>query len=488
MELTELTITQAHQGLIKKEFSALELAKAFLDRIEKENKKIRALITLNTESALAQAKKIDVLISQEKEIPVIAGIPTVIKDNMLVEGMRCTAASTILKNYIAPYDAFVIKKLRSQGAIILGKTNMDEFAIGSSGEHSAFGVTRNPHNPERVPGGSSSGSAAAVAANMAPFALGSDTGGSIRLPASFCGVVGMKPTYGAVSRSGLIAMASSLDQIGPVTKTVRDNEIVFDVIKGKDPLDSTSLESDKEIQTASYKLQDLKIQDLKIGVPKEYFIEGIDAEVKKSIESVLKKFENLGAKIEEISLPHTEYALATYYIIMTAEVSSNLARYDGIKYGTSIQDFKRENKKSTLLDVYFRSRGEGFGEEVRRRIMLGTYTLSAGYYEAYYLRAQKVRTLIREDFNKAFQKVDIILTPVSPTPAFKIGEKIEDPLTMYLSDIFTVSLNLAGLPGIAIPSGKIGELPIGFQLIGKPFQEKTILEAGKMFEKSYHGV
>ncbi|MCD6528654.1 Asp-tRNA(Asn)/Glu-tRNA(Gln) amidotransferase subunit GatA [bacterium] len=477
MELTNLTICQIHQGLIKKEFSALELTKAFFDKIDKEDKKIRALITINEKSALGQAKKIDDLILQGIKIPLLAGVPAVIKDNILVEGLKCTAASLMLENYIAPYDAFVIKKLKSQGVIILGKANMDEFAIGSSGEYSAFGVTRNPHDSERVPGGSSSGSAAAVAANMTSFALGSDTGGSIRLPASFCGVVGMKPTYGRVSRSGLIAMASSLDQIGPITKTVKDNEIVFEAIKGKDPLDSTSVEP----KLSSFNFQ---ISNLKIGVPKEYFIEGINPEVKKLVMSAIKRFEEMGAKIEEISLPHTEYALPAYYIIMTAEVSSNLARYDGVKYGFTAESQISDSK---LLDIYLQTREKGFGEEVKRRIMLGTYVLSAGYYEDYYLKAQKVRTLIREDFKKAFQKVDIILTPISPTPAFKIGEKVKDPLVMYLSDIFTVSLNLAGLPGIAIPCGKTGKLPVGFQLIGKPFQEKIILEAGKLFEETYHG-
>jgi len=478
MDLTNLTISQIHRGLLRKEFSAVELVQAFLQRIEREEKKIRAFITLSEESAITQAKKIDEMIFQGRELPLLGGVPAVIKDNILVEGLRCTAGSLILENYIAPYDAFVIKKLKSQGVIILGKANMDEFAIGSSGEYSAFGITRNPHDLERVPGGSSSGSAAAVSAQMACFALGSDTGGSIRLPASFCGVVGMKPTYGSVSRFGLIAMASSLDQIGPLTKTVEDNEIVFEAIKGKDPLDSTSV-------VPPLSLPKFQISDLKIGLPKEYFIEGINPEVRELINLTIKKFEELGAKIEEISLPHTKYALPTYYIIMTAEVSSNLARYDGIKYGFSIERGEKKNTFS-LLDVYLQTREKGLGEEVRRRIMLGTYVLSAGYYEAYYLQAQKVRTLIRDDFRKAFEKVDIILTPVSPTPAFKIGEKIKDPLTMYLSDIFTVSLNLAGLPGISIPCGKIGKLPVGFQLIGKPFQEKMILEAGKIFERAYY--
>ena len=480
MELTNLTIVQAHQGLVKKEFSAIELTKAFLDRIYKEDKKISAFITVNSDLALYEAEKIDELIFEGKEISLLAGIPMAVKDNILVEGLKCTSASKILNNYIAPYDAYVIKKIKSQGAIILGKANMDEFAIGSSGEHSAFGKTRNPHDLERVPGGSSSGPAAAVADNMASFALGSDTGGSIRLPSSFCGVVGLKPTYGSVSRSGLMAMASSLDQIGPITKTVEDAKIVFDAIKGRDEMDSTSLKPGDEFQVSSFKLQDLKI-----GVPKEYFVEGIDPSIEKLTREAIKKFEDMGAKIEDISLPHTEYALAVYYIIMTAEVSSNLARYDGIKYGMSKAKMgeTREKEANDLMEVYLKTREEGFGQEVKRRIMLGTYVLSAGYYDAYYLKAQKVRTLIRNDFNKAFKKVDVIIAPVSPTLPFRIGEKISAPLTMYLSDIFTVPVNLAGLPGISIPLGKVSNLPVGLQIIGKPFQENIIFQAGKMFEK-----
>ncbi|MEK7188649.1 MAG: Asp-tRNA(Asn)/Glu-tRNA(Gln) amidotransferase subunit GatA, partial [Patescibacteria group bacterium] len=379
--------------------------------------------------------------------------------------------------YIAPYDATVTLKLKQQGAVILGKTNLDEFAMGSSTENSAFGVTKNPKDPSRVPGGSSGGSAAAVAANLALFALGSDTGGSIRQPASFCGIVGLKPTYGAVSRYGLIAFASSLDQIGPLTKTVEDAKIVFDAIKGKDSLDSTSVELNLKPYT-------LNIKDLRIGVPKEYFIEGMDEKVKEVIESVIKRYEDLGAKIKEISLPHTEYALPCYYIIAPSEASANLARYDGIKYG-----FSERKSGKNLLDVYLNSRGEGFGREVRRRIMLGTYALSSGYYDAYYLRAQKVRTLIKKDFDEAFKEVDVILAPITPTPAFKIGEKIEDPLSMYLSDIFCVAVNLAGLPSLVIKAGKVTidnselKLPLGFQIIGRPFEENKIFEAGTLFDQ-----
>ncbi|MFC1663590.1 Asp-tRNA(Asn)/Glu-tRNA(Gln) amidotransferase subunit GatA [Patescibacteria group bacterium] len=477
MELCELTISQAHQGLIKKEFSALELTKAFLNRIKELNsskgqkKGIFAFLTLTEKSALFQAKKIDSLISKNEKVPLLAGIPLAVKDNILVEDVKCTAGSKILENYIASYDAFVVKKIKDQGGIFLGKTNMDEFGMGSSTEHSAFGPTRNPLDLTLVPGGSSGGSAAAVKANMCSFALGSDTGGSIRQPASFCGVVGLKPTYGAVSRFGLIAFASSLDQIGSITKTVKDAEIVFDAISGKDFLDSTSVEMPKSQK------RKLKIKDLRLGIPKEYFIEGMDSGIEKAVKGAIKKFEELGAKIEKVSLPHTKYALPAYYIISPSEASANLARYDGIRYG------KREEEAIDLLDVYFKSRKK-FGEEVRRRIMLGTYALSTGYYEAYYLRAQKVRTLVKEDFDKAFKRVDIILTPTSPTLAFKLGEKIKDPLLMYLSDVFTVSINLAGLPAMSIPCGEVKKLPVGLQLIAKPFEEEKILEVGKFFEEN----
>ncbi len=487
MKLTDLTITQAHQGLKKKEFSALELCKSYLDKIKERDREIFAFLTINTEKALSQAKKIDDLILQKREIPQLAGIPCAIKDNILLEDVKCTAGSKILENYIAPYDATVIKKLKEQAAVILGKTNLDEFAMGSSTENSAFGVTRNPHDLIRVPGGSSGGSAAAVAANECVYALGSDTGGSIRQPSSFCGVVGLKPTYGAVSRYGLIAFASSLDQIGSITKTVEDAKIVFETISGKDPLDSTSVEPKLKLHTPPppsrqsgplVKSGKLKVNELKIGVPKEYFVKGIDLEVKKVIEDAIKKYQEMGAKIEEVSLPHTEYALPAYYIINPSEASANLSRYDGIKYGYSAKEAK------DLMEIYLKSKGEGFGEEVRRRIMLGTYSLSAGYYEAYYLRAQKVRTLVKEDFEKVFEKVDVLLTPVSPFVAFKIGEKIEDPLSMYLVDVYTASINLAGLPALSLPGGKVGHLPVGLQIIGKPFEENKILEIGEIFEKT----
>lgn len=483
MKIEELTISKIHEGLRKKEFSALEICKTYFGEIGKKDKKISAFLTKTEDLALSQSRNIDKMISEGQEIPILAGIPCAIKDNILIEDVKCTAGSKILENYVAPYDATVIKKLKIQGAVILGKTNLDEFGMGSSTENSAFFPTKNPHDLTRVPGGTSGGSAAAVAANFCSFALGSDTGGSIRQPASFCGVVGLKPTYGAVSRYGLIAFASSLDQIGPITKTVEDCQIIFDAIKGKDEMDSTSIKTEPRIQNVEF-----RIKDLRIGVPKEYFIKGIEPEVEKVIKNAIKKYEQAGAKIEEISLPHAEYALACYYIIAPSEASANLARYDGIKFGYSVAkpqmntDKKRINT-DTLLDVYLKSRGEGFGAEVRRRIMLGTYVLSAGYYEAYYLRAQKVRTLIKQDFDEAFKKVDLIFTPVSPTTAFKIGEKISDPLTMYLSDIFTIAVNLAGLPALSLPCGKVEGLPVGLQIIGRPFEEEKILEVGKFFEK-----
>ena len=471
MEIQNLTIKAIHQGLRNKDFSATELVESFLKRIEEENKEIFAYIFIDQEGALQQAKEIDQLIAQGRELPVLGGIPFAVKDNILVKDLPCTAGSKILENYIALYDATVIKKLKNQKAVLLGKTNLDEFAMGSSTEYSAFGPTRNPLDKERVAGGSSGGSAAAVSAGLAVFALGSDTGGSIRQPASFCGVVGLKPTYGAVSRFGLIAMASSLDQIGPITRTVQDARTVFNIIKGKDPLDSTSFWIEKSDSK-------FNIKELRAGIPKEFFVKGIDPRIEKLTTESIKRLENEGAKIQEISLPHcTDYALATYHIIMPSEASSNLARYDGIKYGLSVQE------SNDLKEVYSRSRQQGFGQEVRRRIMLGTFALSAGYYDAYYLRAQKVRTLIREDFRKAFEKVDVILTPTSPTLPFKIGEKTKDPLSMYLSDIFMTAVNLAGIPALSVPSGKVENLPVGIQIIGKPFEEEMILKVGEVVEK-----
>lgn len=469
MDLTNLTITQAHQGLEKKQFSASELCRAYLAKIKEKDKSIHAFLTVSEDLALGQAKKIDDLIAGGAKIPVLAGIPYAIKDNMLVEGIKCTAGSKILENYIAPYNATVIEKLKAQGAVILGKTNMDEFGMGSSTENSSFGPTHNPHDLSRVPGGTSGGSAASVAADMCVYALGSDTGGSIRQPASFCGTVGLKPTYGAVSRYGLIAFASSLDQIGPIAKTAEDAKIVYKAISGKDSKDSTSV---------AFKTQDskFKIQGLRIGIPKEYFVKGIDPNIEKIVKSSIKKYEKEGVKIVEVSLPHTEYALAAYYIINPSEASANLARYDGVKYGYSAPG-------KDLMEVYLKSRGQGFGAEVRRRIMLGTYALSSGYYDAYYLRAQKVRTKVIEDFKKAFEKVDVLMAPVSPFLPFKIGERIDDPLSMYLVDVYTVSVNLAGLPALSLPVGKVGKLPVGLQMIGKPFEEFKLLSIAENFEK-----
>lgn len=475
MELHRLTITQAHQGLLKKEFSSLELTKVFLNRIKKNNKEVSAFLTVTEDLALLEAKRIDDLISIGENIPVLAGIPLAVKDNILVKEIKITCASKILENYIASYDATCIKKLKKLGAVILGKTNMDEFAMGASTENSAFFPTKNPNDLTRVPGGSSGGSAAAVAGDLCCYALGSDTGGSIRQPASFCGVVGLKPTYGAVSRYGLVAFASSLDQIGPITKTAEDAKIVFEAISGKDPKDSTSVEL-LETNSLTAAGEQASINSIRIGVPKEYFVKGMDSEVEKVVRKAIKKFEGLGAKIEEISLPHTKYVIPAYYLINMSEASSNLARYDGIRYGLS------RTRSKNLLDVYLQSKGKGFGDEVKRRIMLGTYALSAGYYDAYYLKAQKIRTLIIKDFEDAFQKVDFILTPTTSTPAFKIGEKSTDPLSMYLCDIFTASVNLAGLPAISIPVGFAGKLPVGLQIIGKPFEENKILEISRVYE------
>lgn len=478
MHLHDLTIKKVHNGLLKKEFSAFELAKEIFEYIEYKDREIGAYLFLDKDGAYAAAEKVDIAIAKEETIGPLAGVPLAVKDNILVEGLPATAASKILENYRAAYDATIIEKLKKENAVFLGKTNLDEFAMGSSTENSAFGITKNPHDPERVPGGSSGGSAAAVAAHMAVAALGSDTGGSIRQPASFCGVVGLKPTYGAVSRYGLIAMASSLDQIGPITKTVEDAAMLFNAIKGRDDFDSTS--SDATSDVSDIKLEDIK--KLKIGLPKEYFIAGLDKEVEAAIQSAIAAIKSLKLELKEISLPHTKYALSCYYIIMPAEVSANLARFDGIRYGS------RAKNAENLLELYKKTRGEGFGKEVRRRIILGTFVLSSGYYDAYYAKAQKVRRLIKNDFDEAFKEVDVILTPVAPTTAFKIGEKVEDPLLMYLSDIFTIPVNLAGLPAVSIPvryetRDNRQSLPVGFQLIGKPFREADILGIGQFYEK-----
>ena len=469
MNFLDLTITQLHEGFLKKQFSSVEVTKAYLDQIKKVEKKIDAYLAVTEKLALEQAQKADKIIRSGKDFPMLCGVPCSIKDAILVEGQKATAGSKILENYVSPYDATVIKKLKQEGAVILGKTNLDEFAMGVSTENSAFKVTKNPHDVSRVAGGSSGGSAASVAAGEAVYSLGSDTGGSIRLPASFCGVVGLNPTYGAVSRYGLIAMASSLDQIGPITKNIEDASIVFKAISGKDPLDATST-------NFKFQISNFKLRGARVGVPKEYFAKGIDKGVEKIIKDVIKKAENAGAKIVPINLSTTEYAIAVYYIIVPSEVSANLARFDGIKYGFS-------EKSDNLIDVYLKSRGKGFGAEPKRRILLGTYALSSGYYDAYYKKAQEVRQLIKNDFAKAFEKVDVIFSPVSPIPAFKIGEKKDDPIAMYLMDIYTCPVKLAGLPAISLPAGKVGKLPVGLQVIGNYFEENKILAIAGEMEK-----
>jgi len=454
-----LTIEKINKGLGKK-FSAVEIAKDYLKRIKKDN--LDSFITVTEDLALKQAKEADKLIAQGEKSPLL-GVPIAIKDNILVKGEKNTCASKILENYVAPYDATVIEKIK--GAVILGKTNLDEFAMGASTENSGFFTTKNPHDKERVPGGSSGGSAAAVAADLCSCALGSDTGGSIRQPSAFCGVVGLKPTYGNVSRYGLVAYASSLDQIGPITKNVEDAQILFEAISGKDNKDSTSLERENP-----------NVKGLKIGLPKEYFSEGLDKGIEEKVRESVAQLEKEGAEVLEISLPHTKYAISAYYLIATSEASANLARFDGIRYGLSEQG-------EDLLAVYLKTKAKGFGPEVKRRIMLGTYALSAGYYDAFYLKAQKVRTLIKQDFEKAFKEVDVIITPTTPTTAFKIGEKAEDPLAMYLADVYTVSVNLVGLPAVSIPIGSIDKLPVGMQIIGKPFEENKILKIGSFCQK-----
>ena len=470
----------------KKEISAEELVESIYREIETSEKDIHAYVTLTKEEASLQARFVDKKIKNGESLGSLAGIPIAIKDNICIRGIKTTCSSRILEKFISPYNATVIDKLQAADAIFIGKTNMDEFAMGSSTENSAFGVTENPSDLTRVSGGSSGGSAAVVASNEAILALGSDTGGSIRQPAAFCGVVGFKPTYGRVSRYGLVAFASSLDQIGPLTKDVTDSAILMNVICGYDKKDSTSI----NLPVPDYnRCLTREIKGLKIGIPREYFIEGLDSEVKSAVEKAIKLLENLGARTEEISLPHTEYAVATYYLIATAEASANLARYDGVKYGYRTKSCDSDSRKEiSLLEMYKKTRGEGFGAEVKRRIMLGTYVLSAGYYDAYYLKAQKVRTKIVEDFNQAFDKVDVIITPTTPTPAFKIGEKIDDPLQMYLSDIFTISANLAGIPAISIPCGFSKEkLPIGLQILAPPLEEERILSVAYTYEQNANG-
>ena len=468
--MEDMSIKEIHRRLIQKEISAQEIAQLYLDTIKQKEEDLNAFITATPELALEHARAVDAKIAKGENISLLAGIPCALKDAILVEGVRCTAGSKILSEYTASYDATVTKKLRENDAVIVGKTNMDEFGMGGSTENSSFGVTKNPYDLTRVAGGSSGGSAVSVASEETMVALGEDTGGSVRLPASFCGVVGLKPTYGAVSRHGIIALASSFDQVGPFAKTVEDAEIVFQAISGQDELDSTSV-------AYLYKSHDsIDLKQLKVGVPKEYFSEGLDKEVGKVIKDGLQKLENEGTHIEEISLPHVKYALAAYYIINTSEASSNLARYDGIRYGNAVDS-------DDLLQTYLQNRGQGLGAEVKRRIMLGTYALSAGYYDAFYLKAQKIRTLLKNDFEEAFQKVDVIMGPVSPILPYKIGEKADDPLAMYLVDVYSVPINLVGLPGISVPAGMANNLPVGMQMISPPFQEDLLFAVGKSFEK-----
>ncbi|MEK7636635.1 MAG: Asp-tRNA(Asn)/Glu-tRNA(Gln) amidotransferase subunit GatA [Patescibacteria group bacterium] len=484
MNLNELTLAHARDGLRKKEFSSEEITRACIERIKDTDEIIHSYLSVFSDSALCVAREVDKKIRDGEFLSDVAGIPIAIKDNMCMKGESASAASKILAPYRASYDATVISKLKNARAVFIGRTNMDEFAMGSSTENSAFGATRNPLDAERVPGGSSGGSAAAVATHECIAALGSDTGGSIRQPAAFCGIIGLKPTYGAVSRHGLLAMASSLDQIGPLTKTVEDSKILFDAIRGKDVLDSTTVDS--QIQNSEF-----KIQNLKVGVPKEYFDAGLDPRIADSVHRAIEQLVSAGAEIVDISLPHSPYALATYYIIMSAEVSANLARYDGIRYGYSVEN--ESDNATKLYDIYANSRGKGFGAEVKRRIMLGTYVLSAGYYDAYYLKAQKVRRRIQDDFKKAFKKVDVIIGPTSPMLPFRFGERVADPLSMYIADVYTVAINLAGVPAMSVPFGKIIEknskgldvaFPSGVQIIGKWFDENTLFEVAGHIEKT----
>lgn len=472
-----MNIAELRGLLNKKEVSVKDVVESVFDRVDAVEDRVKAFVTLTRDRAIEMAANAQNKISSKGSA--LTGIPIAIKDNMCTKGIRTTCSSKMLSNFIPPYESTVTTKLSEQGYVLMGKTNLDEFAMGSSTENSGFHTTKNPWNMERIPGGSSGGSAAAVAADECIAALGSDTGGSIRQPAALCGVVGLKPTYGRVSRYGLVAFASSLDQIGPITKNVMDSAIIMNVISGHDPLDSTSAQIDVPDFT---KALGRDIKGVRIGIPKEYFIEGMDRDVEESVRNAIKQLESLGAIPVEVTLPHTGYAVAAYYILATSEASSNLARYDGVKYGFRASAL---GGGKDLLETYMNTRAQGFGAEVKRRIMLGTYALSSGYYDAYYKKAQQVRTLIKRDFDEAFKKVDVIVTPTSPTAAFKIGERADDPLQMYLSDIFTISVNLAGVPGISIPCGfTSGNLPVGLQLIGRHFDEETILRMAYAYEQS----
>ena len=475
MDVSNLTIDEARSAIQQGKTSAVALAESFYSNIKTSDSEIGAYLTLSNERALEQARRMDQLAAEGKPLPPLGGVPVGIKDVLNTRGVRTTAGSKILENFIPVYDSTAVARLEQAGAVVLGKMNCDEFAMGSSNENSAFRLVRNPRDPSRVPGGSSGGSAAAVAAGTAVVTLGSDTGGSIRQPASFCGVVGLMPTYGRVSRYGLIAFASSLDHVGPLAKTVKDAAIVLRTIAGRDPMDSTSA----DVPVPDYVAElEKPVRGLRIGVPREYFGEGLDREVRNAVDAAIQQLAKLGCEIVPVSLPHTPYAIPTYYIVATAEASSNLARFDGVRYGYRARDAR------VLSEMYRRTRDEGFGAEVKRRIMLGTYALSAGYYDAYYLKAQKVRTLLARDFDEAFAKVDAIVTPTSPTAAFKLGEKTDDPLAMYLADIYTVTADLAGIPGISVPCGETrGKLPIGLQILGRHFDEAAILRIAHAYEQ-----
>ena len=475
MNITDFTVHELKEKLKNKELTITQINKAYADRIEEKEPEVKAFVNILTDEAIEQSREIEDKVNNGEITSELAGIPIGIKDNLCTKGIKTTCSSKMLENFVAPYDATVVEKINELGIINLGKLNMDEFAMGASTEYSAFKKTCNPWNLNKVPGGSSGGSAAAVAAGLVPWALGSDTGGSIRQPASFCGVVGLKPTYGLISRYGLVAFASSLDQIGPITKDVEDAAMLLNIIAGHDEKDTTSINIEKKDYTKALKND---VKGLKIGIPKEYFGEGINPEVKAALEKAIEEYKSMGAVVEECSVPIAEYALATYYIIACAEASSNLGRFDGIRYGYRTSNFEN------LKDIFVNSRTEAFGEEVKRRIILGTYVLSSGYYDAYYKKAQQVRTLVKKEFDKAFEKYDILITPTSPSVAFDIGARSNNPLEMYLADICTVSINIAGLPGISIPCGVNSEgMPIGMQIIGKQFSEETILNAAYTYEQ-----
>lgn len=475
MDLFRLKAHELQQKLSRREVSAVEITQSVLARADKVDSTIQSFITRTPEAALAQAKRVDEKLARGESVSPLAGIPGALKDNMCTKGIKTTCASKILANFVPPYDATITEKLAATDAVIVGKANMDEFAMGSSTENSGFFVTRNPWDTERVPGGSSGGSGAAVAAGEAIWSLGSDTGGSIRLPAAYCGVVGLKPTYGRVSRYGLVAYASSLDQIGPFARDVRDCALVLGAISGHDRRDSTSINAPVPDYTAKL---EAGVKGLKIGLPREYFVAGMQPEVEAAIRRSIDELVKMGAELVEVSMPNTQYALATYYLIATAEASSNLGRYDGVGFG-------HRGEGSDIVSMYKRSRAEGFGSEVQRRIMLGTYALSSGYYDAYYLKALKVRTLIKQDFDRAFGQVDVLIAPIAPTTAFKIGEKVEDPLAMYLVDVCTIPSNLAGVPALSLPCGFVEGLPVGMQIIGPHLSEATLLQVAYTFEQAH---